>query len=167
MKCNSCGAEIDSSARKCNYCSAPLQTQILSETETKEFQCSHQPLETDSQIQEVKNSRFLPTFWLCLFLGGFGAHRLYNGLIKSGIFMLLLSIVGNFRIVSGPLQSLASVGVLIWILVDLSHILSGKFKGKDGVMMPNTRPRLTWTVTLILILGGVGLVLIPEILKVL
>src|SRR6266487_4884321 len=88
-------------------------------------------------------SHFYPTFFLCLFLGGFGAHRFYTGKIKSGVVQLV---------------TLGGCGV--WALVDLITILLGKFKDKNGVPMSNVNPKVTWasavvvTVIGLAVLGG-------------
>jgi TM2 domain-containing membrane protein YozV len=80
----------------------------------------------------VVESNFYPTFFLCLFLGGFGAHRFYTGKIKSGIAQLV---------------TLGGCG--IWPVVDLITILLGRFKDKNGVQMPNANPKLTWPIFVI------------------
>ncbi|MGC9781164.1 MAG: zinc ribbon domain-containing protein [Candidatus Heimdallarchaeota archaeon] len=54
---------------------------------------------------------------LCLFLGGFGAHRFYVGKSGSGILLLLLSLCG--------------FGFL-WFIIDLIIILAGSFTDSMG-----------------------------------
>lgn len=54
---------------------------------------------------------------LCLFLGGFGAHRFYVGKSGSAVLMLILSLCG--------------VG-WIWSLIDLIMILTGSFTDDHG-----------------------------------
>ncbi|NPE08568.1 MAG: NINE protein [Asgard group archaeon] len=54
---------------------------------------------------------------LCLFLGGFGAHRFYVGKSGSAVLMLILSLCG--------------VG-WIWSLIDLIMILTGSFTDHYG-----------------------------------
>jgi TM2 domain-containing membrane protein YozV len=89
-----------------------------------------------TQVASAK-SAFYPTFFLCLFLGGFGAHRFYTGKIKSGL-----------------LQLVTLGGCGIWPLVDLIVILLGKFEDKSGVKIPNANPKLTWPI-FALALGGI------------
>lgn len=55
------------------------------------------------------------TFLLCYFLGGLGVHRFYLGKFITGLLMLL-----------------TAGGLLIWWLIDLYRIASGKLKDKYG-----------------------------------
>lgn len=98
-------------------------------------------METETQVQaetqEVKNETlnkpavgeksFVTTILLCLFLGGFGAHRFYVGKKGSAIAILLLCWVGTW--ITFGLTGLAAG---IWVLVDLINIIMGKFKTADG-----------------------------------
>jgi hypothetical protein len=60
---------------------------------------------------------WLTTMILCLFLGFIGAHRFYVGKIGTGILMLVLTTTGIS---------------VIWAIVDLILIFSGKFTDKEG-----------------------------------
>ena len=80
----------------------------------------------------IKKDEFKTTFFLCLFLGIFGAHRFYTGKTKSGIFQLLT--LG---------------GLLIWSLVDLWKIVLGKFTDERGELIKNTSPKLSWALLII------------------
>lgn len=80
---------------------------------------------------------FLPTFFLALFLGIFGAHRFYVGKVKSGIAQLL-----TFG------------GLGIWAFIDIITILIGKFKTQSGLIIPNTHQKLSWgTLAVVFIIG--------------
>ena len=64
----------------------------------------------------------LPTFFLCLLLGFFGAHRFYVGKIGTGL-----------------LQLITLGGLGIWALIDLVMILCGVFTDSGG------NPITKWT----------------------
>lgn len=80
-------------------------------------------LDVQQQIlieQRVSNDAKSPVaaYFLCFFLGIFGAHRIYLGRTGSGIAMLALSLVGillSFLIL--PLVLLLVTGV--WAFIDL------------------------------------------------
>jgi len=57
----------------------------------------------------------LITLLLCLFLGGFGAHRFYVGKIWTGVLMFV---------------TLGGLG--IWSLIDMIMITVGTFKDASG-----------------------------------
>ena len=63
------------------------------------------------------------TFLLCYFFGVLGVHRFYLGKLLTGILMLLT--VGGF---------------VIWWLVDLYRIITGRFKDKQGNVLGNAPP---------------------------
>lgn len=63
----------------------------------------------------MDNNKWLVTLLLCLFLGGLGVHRFYNGKIGTGI-----------------LQLITLGGCGIWTLIDLIMIITGNFTDKDG-----------------------------------
>lgn len=70
---------------------------------------------TSRNSASSSDNQWLITLLLSIFLGGFGAHRFYNGKIGSGIAMLL---------------TLGGLG--IWNLLDLINIIMGKFTDRDG-----------------------------------
>ena len=65
-------------------------------------------------MQEKKNT-YLTTLLLCFFLGHLGIHRFYVGKTGTGVLMLL-----------------TAGGLGVWYLVDLTMIILGKFKTKEG-----------------------------------
>jgi TM2 domain-containing membrane protein YozV len=73
---------------------------------------------------EERNSDklILPTFFLCLLFGIFGAHRFYVGKITTGI-----------------LQLITLGGLGIWAMIDLVMILCGVFTDSGG------NPITKWT----------------------
>lgn len=84
-------------------------------------------------------SAFYPTFFLGLFLGVFGVHRFYLAKIGTGVLQLV---------------SLGGLGV--WWLVDMIMILLGKFRDKAGAVIPNTNPKVSWSVFAVVIIIGIA-----------
>ncbi len=72
--------------------------------------------------EDVSDSKVLPAFLMCFFLGCFGVHRFYVGKIGTGVAQLL---------------TLGGLG--IWALIDWIMIIAGAFKDKEG------RPLKNWT----------------------
>ena len=67
-------------------------------------------------MEERNSDKFiLPTFFLCLLFGLFGAHRFYVGKITTGI-----------------LQLITLGGLGIWALIDLVMIICGFFTDSEG-----------------------------------
>ena len=71
----------------------------------------------------TSDKTFVITLVLWFFLGGFGAHRFYVGKIGSGVGMVVALLLGWL---------LFFLPTLIWCLVDLILILTGKFKDSEG-----------------------------------
>lgn len=77
-------------------------------------------------------SKFYPTFFLGIFLGMFGVHRFY--VLKIG---------------TGILQLFTLGGLGFWWLLDIIIILRGKFKDKNGVLIPNINPKMSMSIFVI------------------
>ena len=74
-------------------------------------------------MEERNPDKFiLPTFFLCLLFGLFGAHRFYVGKIPTGV-----------------LQLITLGGLGIWTLIDLVMIICGFFTDSEG------NPITQWT----------------------
>ena len=58
---------------------------------------------------------WLTTLLLCIFLGGFGAHRFYVG--KTGTAVAQLLTLG---------------GCAVWAIIDLIQIITGNFRDANG-----------------------------------
>jgi hypothetical protein len=75
---------------------------------------------TDAVIQDLRiNPEWLITGLFCFFLGFLGVHRFYNGKIGTGILMILT--LGGFG---------------IWTMIDFIMVLFGRFRRKDGTLIP-------------------------------
>lgn len=105
MFCSNCGKEVSEKALICVHCGCAVKNTNLSESDEKTFTA---------------------TLLLCLFLGGFGAHRFYTGHSGTGAVMLILTLLSPFT----AFLSLLAVG--IWSLIDLICIISGNFKTAKG-----------------------------------
>jgi TM2 domain-containing membrane protein YozV len=57
---------------------------------------------------------------LCIFLGGFGGHRFYVGKVGTAFLMIVINIVT------------LGIGGIIWYIIDLVSICTGKFIDKQG-----------------------------------
>lgn len=64
---------------------------------------------------DKKKNPYIATLLLCFFLGHLGIHRFYVGKVGTGLLMLL-----------------TAGGLGVWYLVDLTMIILGKFKTKEG-----------------------------------
>lgn len=58
---------------------------------------------------------WLTTLLLCIFLGGFGAHRFYTGHTGTAV-----------------VQLLTLGGCLVWAIIDLVQIITGNFRDANG-----------------------------------
>jgi len=104
MFCSKCGSQIDDNASFCKNCGNKIQS-------------------TNANVSINNNEKtFVATLLLCIFLGGFGAHRFYTGYTGTAICQLLMA----FSIICTPV-------VAIWVLVDLINIITGKFKTSQGL----------------------------------
>ncbi|GMQ77102.1 MAG: hypothetical protein BMS9Abin01_2414 [Gammaproteobacteria bacterium] len=72
----------------------------------------------------MSNKSKSTTFLLCFFFGGLGVHRFYLGKLITGILMLL-----------------TGGGLMIWWLVDLYRIITGRLKDKQGNDLSRSPPR--------------------------
>lgn len=114
MYCQNCGREIKESDKFCPYCGAENKSQSSSYTTTT---TTYTATRNDDSVSSLSR---LVAFLLCLFLGGFGAHRFYAGKIGTGL--LWLFTCGCFGIGS---------------LVDLILIACGAFTDSNGKTIAN------------------------------
>lgn len=106
MYCNKCGKEIDDEALICPHCGCGTVNYIRDQARS-EARAQAQP----APGQKTRTTALL----LCIFLGGFGAHRFYVGKIGTGILWLLTLGFGG-----------------IGTIVDLICIICGTFTDEFG-----------------------------------
>lgn len=98
MFCSKCGNQIDDNAVICPNCGVPT------ENYQQNNQAQQQPTinivntntNTNTNVGTGKAKNKWVAFFLCLFIGYFGAHKFYEGKIGMGILYLLT--VGLFGI---------------------------------------------------------------------
>lgn len=73
-------------------------------------------------MENKSEKDWLVTLLLCIFVGGIGIHRFYAGKIGTGI-----------------LQLLTAGGCVIWTLIDLIMIITGKFTDSEGKVIVNDK----------------------------
>ena len=114
MFCSKCGTQLPDSASFCSACGnsvragapvQPMQQPTINIVNSNTFSVGG---------GYVNKSKWT-AFFLCLFLGCFGAHRFYVGKIGTGI-----------------LQILTCGGLGIWWFIDFILIVSGAFTDSKG-----------------------------------
>lgn len=92
--CKHCGEEIDADCIICPKCGKQVQ-EIKSSTPNIVINNSNENVNTNvNRIAGVKYCNKWTSFFLCLFLGYFGAHKFYEG--KAGMGLLYLFTLGIF-----------------------------------------------------------------------
>lgn len=105
MYCQNCGQKIDDNAVVCVHCGV----------------ATGKP----AAVSNNTGKSWVVALLLCLFLGGFGAHRFYVGKTVSGITMLLITLLLGWL----------GIGLLItgiWAFVDFIMICLNTFTTTDG-----------------------------------
>lgn len=79
MYCNKCGKEIDDEALICPHCGCGTVNYVRDQARS----------ESRTQTQQPAQKKRSTALLLCIFLGGFGAHRFYVGKIWTGLLWLV------------------------------------------------------------------------------
>ena len=119
-KCSACGAPLQNG--ECSYCGAASASAAVAPNATQQAPAPAQPQvvvnvngATAGRTIDVPSKNKWVAFFLCLFLGYFGAHNFYAGKIGMGVLYLLT--LGLF-----------GIG---W-LVDIIRILVGSYRDSYG-----------------------------------
>ena len=99
MFCANCGKEVNDKAVVCTHCGCAI----------------------NGNNAVTGDKSFLAALLLCIFLGGFGAHRFYTGHTGTAILQLILCITVILCWVTA-----------IWVIIDLIMIITGSFKTAKG-----------------------------------
>lgn len=72
-------------------------------------------------LEKSCQKSWVTTILLCIFLGGFGAHRFYTGHFATAVTQLILTLTVMGAFITG-----------IWVIYDLVMIILKKFETADG-----------------------------------
>ena len=116
MYCKNCGKQMDDNTKFCPECGADQGVAAVPQQPVINIVNTNTNTNTNGHrdYAYIHKSKWT-AFFLCLFLGCFGAHRFYVGKTGTGVIWLL----------SGGLLGIG------WIL-DLIFILFGGFRDKAG-----------------------------------
>lgn len=81
---------------------------------------------------EANKRSMMISYVLWFFIGGFGAHRFYNGKSGSAIAQLLMTIVGLLLLVVG-IGLLLLIPVMIWVFVD-AFLIPGWVRNHNNLL---------------------------------
>lgn len=85
--CENCGKQLNKDVAKCPFCGKQFATPIVYSPQPTQYK-SPQSSTVYVDVHAGKRINKWVAFFLCLFLGGFGAHRFYEGKIGTGILYL-------------------------------------------------------------------------------
>jgi hypothetical protein len=91
------------------------------------------PGQTESNSKNLTPTDFWTVFFLCLFLGVFGAHRFYAQKYKIAV-----------------IQLLTCGGLGFWAILDLLLILVDSFQNEKGMYYRNPKPGLSWLIVIVI-----------------
>ena len=135
--CGRCRKEVTQEATSCPHCGARFKPKTMTpppppptyQQQPSMYQQHRQqpPMYQQGYPQAVSSEKsFVALLLLCIFLGGFGAHRFYAGKIGSAVAILLMSTLGVCLVI--PV-----IAAGIWAFVDLILIICGKFTDENGM----------------------------------
>ena len=113
MFCASCGNQLVAGAMFCGSCGTPVAS-----AQPAAAGLYGQP----TLVTSTPPKSFLTAWLLSFFLGWLGIDRFYLGHVALGIAKLIASFIGSLLI----------VGWVIWPLIDMILMLSGRLKDAQG-----------------------------------
>ncbi|MCK4333385.1 TM2 domain-containing protein [candidate division WOR-3 bacterium] len=154
MYCRNCGKELVPGAELCINCGVrPLNANKFcqncgAETRPEQEVCLKcgTLLKREEKHEPLGRKNKLIALLLCLFVAPLGVHRYYMGRVGSGVAMLLLYFsifvflfMGSMRSFPEPVWigllvfgAFALVGYMVWWIIDLISIATGKMKDGEG-----------------------------------
>lgn len=161
MYCRNCGKELPAGAELCISCGVrPLNGNKFcqncgAKTRPEQEVCLKcgTLLKREEKHEPLGRKNKLIALLLCLFLAPLGVHRYYMGRVGSGVAMLLLYFsifvflfMGSMRSFPEPVWigllvfgAFALVGYMVWWIIDLISIATGKMKDKQGRELSQVR----------------------------
>lgn len=160
MYCRNCGKELPASAEFCPNCGVrslngnKFCQNCGAETRPEQEVCLKCGvlLKREKKYEAPGRKNKLIALLLCLFLAPLGVHRYYMGRVGSGVAMLLLYFsifvflfMGAMRSFPEPVWigllvfgAFAFVGYMVWWIIDLISIATGKMKDRQGRKLGET-----------------------------
>ncbi len=158
MHCRNCGKELPPGAEFCISCGVrPLNGNKFcqncgAETRPEQEVCLKCGTLLKREEKSPGRKTKLIALLLCLFLAPLGVHRYYMGRVGSGVAMLLLYFsifvflfMGAMRSFPEPVWigllvfgAFALVGYMVWWIIDLISIATGKMKDRQGRKLGET-----------------------------
>jgi len=158
MYCRNCGKELPASAEFCISCGVrslngnKFCQNCGAETRPEQEVCLKCGTLLKREEKSPGRKTKLIALLLCLFLAPLGVHRYYMGRVGSGVAMLLLYFsifvflfMGAMRSFPEPVWigllvfgAFALVGYMVWWIIDLISIATGKMKDKQGRKLGET-----------------------------
>ena len=89
--CKYCGGKIHEDAVLCSHCGRQVEELKKAEQPSIVINNSNQNVNSNTNVAGMYGGRLknkLISFFLCLFLGAFGAHKFYEGRVGMGILYL-------------------------------------------------------------------------------
>ena len=141
VQCKNCGAENQPDFMFCGKCGQRLYpVHPENQNAQSQFNASGQPCTTMDGISPKSR---LTALMLGIFVGSFGAHNFYLGIISRGVAQAVISSIGLILyivmrfFVGWPLFLVPTFGMFVWSCVEWIFIATGKGKDSQGLKVIN------------------------------